>query len=58
MTTSFRPERAILELDSRFHTEVEPADFPAFKELSLAEHRAEKKRVRLGCGGATTTATR
>lgn len=30
---------------------VEPADFPAFKELSLAEHRAEKKRVRLGCGG-------
>ncbi|MEZ6029404.1 MAG: YdiU family protein [Hyphomonadaceae bacterium] len=28
MTTPFRPERAILELDSRFHSEVEPADFP------------------------------
>lgn len=24
----YRPERAILELDSRFYTEVEPADFP------------------------------
>ena len=26
--TEFRPERAILELDGRFHTEVEPAAFP------------------------------
>ncbi len=25
----FRPERAILELDSRFHSAVDPADFPA-----------------------------
>jgi uncharacterized protein YdiU (UPF0061 family) len=25
---AFRPERAILELDSRFHSEVDPADFP------------------------------
>jgi uncharacterized protein YdiU (UPF0061 family) len=28
MAAPYRPERAILELDSRFHTEVEPADFP------------------------------
>jgi serine/tyrosine/threonine adenylyltransferase len=28
MTSLFRPERAILELDSRFHAEVEPAAFP------------------------------
>jgi len=28
MNMPFRPERAILELDSRFHSEVEPADFP------------------------------
>lgn len=28
MAAPYRPERAILELDSRFHAEVEPADFP------------------------------
>jgi uncharacterized protein YdiU (UPF0061 family) len=28
MTIVFRPERAILELDSRFYREVAPADFP------------------------------
>ncbi len=28
MTSVFHPERAILELDSRFYREVEPADFP------------------------------
>jgi uncharacterized protein YdiU (UPF0061 family) len=27
----YRPERAILELDSRFHTAVEPANFPEHK---------------------------
>lgn len=26
--SAYRPERAILELDKRFHAEVEPADFP------------------------------
>jgi len=31
MTTGFRPSRAILELDSRFHAEVEPAAFPQHK---------------------------
>ena len=28
MTSSYRPEKAILELDKRFHAEVEPANFP------------------------------
>jgi uncharacterized protein YdiU (UPF0061 family) len=28
MAAAYRPERTILELDSRFHAEVEPADFP------------------------------
>jgi uncharacterized protein YdiU (UPF0061 family) len=28
MNASYRPERAILELDERFYREVEPADFP------------------------------
>lgn len=28
MSAYFRPEKAILELDSRFHTAVDPADFP------------------------------
>jgi protein adenylyltransferase len=28
MTSSYQPEKAILELDSRFHTPVEPAAFP------------------------------
>jgi serine/tyrosine/threonine adenylyltransferase len=28
MTVAYRPERAILELDSRFYREVAPADFP------------------------------
>lgn len=28
MTVRFRPEKAILELDGRFHTAVDPADFP------------------------------
>jgi hypothetical protein len=51
-TLRFEDGLAILERTAETHTRfVEPADFPAFKELSLAEHRAEKKRVRLGCGG-------
>ncbi|MDP3491822.1 MAG: YdiU family protein [Hyphomonadaceae bacterium] len=28
MSASYRPEKAILELDGRFHTPVDPADFP------------------------------
>ena len=28
MSVSFRPEQAILELDGRFHSPVDPADFP------------------------------
>lgn len=28
MTSSYRPEKAILELDGRFHAPVDPADFP------------------------------
>ncbi len=28
MSSAYRPEKAILELDKRFHAEVEPADFP------------------------------
>ncbi|HXU30317.1 MAG TPA: DUF3857 domain-containing protein, partial [Thermoanaerobaculia bacterium] len=50
-TLRFEDGLAILERTAETHKRfVEPADFPAFKELSLAEHRAEKKRVRLGCG--------
>ena len=30
---------------------IEPADFAALKELSLAEHRTLKRRVRASCGG-------
>jgi serine/tyrosine/threonine adenylyltransferase len=40
--TPYRPERAILELDSRFHTDVEPADFPQhtlrWRNQRWAEH--------------------
>ncbi|HEV7668004.1 MAG TPA: DUF3857 domain-containing protein [Thermoanaerobaculia bacterium] len=51
-TLRFEDGLAILERTAETRSRfVEPADFPAFKELSLAEHRAEKKRVRLGCGG-------
>lgn len=51
-TLRFEEGLAILERTAETKRRfVEPADFPAFKELSLAEHRAEKKRVRLGCGG-------
>ncbi len=50
-TLRFEEGLAILERTAETRSRfVEPADFPAFKELSLAEHRAEKKRVRLGCG--------
>ncbi|MEP7009745.1 MAG: DUF3857 domain-containing protein [Acidobacteriota bacterium] len=51
-TVRFEDGLAILERTAETKRRfVEIADFPAFKELSLAEHRAEKKRVRLGCGG-------
>jgi len=51
-TLRFEDGLAILERTAETKIRfIEPADFPAFKELSLAEHRAEKKRVRLGCGG-------
>lgn len=51
-TLRFEEGLAILERTAETKIRfVETADFPAFKELSLAEHRAEKKRVRLGCGG-------
>ena len=51
-TLRFEEGLAVLERTAETKKRfVEPADFPAFKELSLAEHRAEKKRVRLGCGG-------
>lgn len=42
MSASFRPEKAILELDGRFHTAVEPADFPShtvrWRNQRWAEH--------------------
>lgn len=51
-TLRFEAGLAILERTAEVHRRfVEPADFAAFKELSLAERRAEKRRVRLGCGG-------
>jgi transglutaminase-like putative cysteine protease len=39
------------ELKSRW---IEPARFPALKELALAEYRAGKRLVRLDCGGKTS----
>jgi len=47
MTTPFRPERAILELDSRFHSEVEPADFPQH----TIRWRNQRWAERVGLGG-------
>ncbi|OYW62851.1 MAG: selenoprotein O [Bosea sp. 12-68-7] len=45
--TTFRPERAILELDSRFHSEVEPADFPQ----RTIRWRNQRWAERVGLGG-------
>jgi uncharacterized protein YdiU (UPF0061 family) len=45
--TAFRPERAILELDSRFHSEVEPADFPQH----TIRWRNQRWAERVGLGG-------
>lgn len=43
----YRPERAILELDSRFHTEVEPADFP----LHILRWRNQRWAQHVGLDG-------
>lgn len=42
------------------HTElrrrwIEPSDFPALKEISLAEHRTNKRRLRWECPSAAST---
>lgn len=47
----FRPERAILELDSRFHGEVEPADFPQH----TIRWRNQRWAERVGLGGLSET---
>jgi uncharacterized protein YdiU (UPF0061 family) len=52
MSTSFRPERAILELDSRFHSEVEPADFPQH----TIRWRNQRWAERVGLGSLSDTA--
>lgn len=48
-TTGYRPSRAILELDGRFHTAVEPATFPAHTPRWRNRRWAE----RVGLGGLT-----
>ena len=50
--TLFRPERAILELDSRFHTEVEPAAFPQHK----LRWRNQRWAERVGLDGVSDDA--
>ena len=45
--SAFRPERAILELDGRFHREVEPADFPQH----TIRWRNQRWAERVGLGG-------
>lgn len=52
MATQFRPERAILELDSRFHTEVAPADFPQH----TLRWRNQRWADRVGLGGLSDAA--
>lgn len=52
MTTSFRPERVILDLDSRFHSEVEPADFPQH----TIRWRNQRWAERVGLGGLSDAA--
>ena len=47
MSMPFQPERAILELDSRFHSEVEPADFPQH----TIRWRNQRWAERVGLGG-------
>lgn len=47
MSAVYRPERAILELDSRFHSEVEPADFPQH----TLRWRNQRWAERVGLGG-------
>ncbi len=44
---SFRPERVILELDSRFHSAVDPADFP----VHTIRWRNQRWAERVGLGG-------
>jgi uncharacterized protein YdiU (UPF0061 family) len=46
VSTAYHPSRAILELDGRFHTEVEPADFPTHQIRWRNQRWAE--RVGLG----------
>jgi uncharacterized protein YdiU (UPF0061 family) len=50
--TGFRPERAILELDTRFHSEVEPADFPRH----AIRWRNQRWADRVGLGGLSDAA--
>ncbi len=47
MTALYRPERAILELDARFHAEVEPAAFPQH----VIRWRNQRWAERVGLGG-------
>lgn len=47
MSASYRPERAILELDDRFYREVEPADFPQH----VIRWRNQRWAERVGLGG-------
>ena len=52
MTTPFRPERAILDLDSRFHREVAPADFPQH----TVRWRNQRWAERVGLGALSDAA--
>lgn len=50
--SAFRPARAILELDSRFYREVEPADFPQY----TVRWRNQRWAERVGLGGLSDVA--
>jgi hypothetical protein len=50
---SFKQEGRTLVLERRSELRrrwIDPAGFPALKEIALAEHRANKRRLRLACG--------
>jgi uncharacterized protein DUF3857/transglutaminase superfamily protein len=52
-TMAFKDHRLTLERRTRLAQHwVEPSSFAALKELSLADHKANKRRIRLDCGEA------
>ncbi|MGH7488148.1 MAG: hypothetical protein ACREMY_21510, partial [bacterium] len=49
-TTSVQGKVLVVERQAELRQRwIEPASFPALKEVSLAESRANKRRLRLSC---------